>query len=290
MLGEHPGQRSSVPDFIRASQSASLAVRAAYLLLDTIRRDEREVAVAMADALAHDLHESLPITNVEIQLEIDKCYPTDHEVYRIGGEAYSNAHIAAIETAREVLWHVWGGASDFTYVTTPGSFTDLDAEKLLGESANADAWDTVRHVVSSHGAWHVPHSELRSRIQRERAFVVELLQGREVGPERSGDDPGDGDSTPKPVAASQSGKVKLFSEADGPEVNGKKKATLSTAGYNVVLAILNAEGKGLTKDQLDAKSGHGDSRKILKRIADGDQDWAAAIQFPGKPGCGYRIP
>jgi hypothetical protein len=45
----------------------------------------------------------------------------------------------------------------------------------------------------------------------------------------------------------------------------------------------------LTKDQLDAKSGHSEARKILKRLATSDPDWAAVIQMPGLPGRRYRI-
>jgi len=40
---------------------------------------------------------------------------------------------------------------------------------------------------------------------------------------------------------------------------------------------------------LDRKSKHGDTRKILKRLAESDPDWKAVIHFPGKPGVGYRI-
>ncbi|MFT5528138.1 MAG: hypothetical protein ACI9HK_006126 [Pirellulaceae bacterium] len=63
----------------------------------------------------------------------------------------------------------------------------------------------------------------------------------------------------------------------------------TSAQYDVVLALLNASDKGLTKDELEKNSKHGDSRKILKRLAEKDSDWNAVISFPGSTGMGYRI-
>jgi len=47
------------------------------------------------------------------------------------------------------------------------------------------------------------------------------------------------------------------------------------------MALLQAGDKGLTKDELDVKSNHGDARGILKRLAKTDSDWEFVISFPG---------
>jgi hypothetical protein len=99
----------------------------------------------------------------------------------------------------------------------------------------------------------------------------------------------DGPDPPDPVAVSISERVKLFSRDDPPIVGGEMKDTLTNAQYDVVLALLNAGDAGLTKDNLDRESKHGDARKILRRLADNDCDWRAVISFPGTTGKGYRI-
>jgi hypothetical protein len=72
-------------------------------------------------------------------------------------------------------------------------------------------------------------------------------------------------------------------------VQGKRKPALTNAAYDVVRALICAGENGLTKDALDHESKHGDARKIMRRLADGDRDWKAVLVFPGKPGRGYRI-
>lgn len=112
------------------------------------------------------------------------------------------------------------------------------------------------------------------------------------------DQPGDddvpeksaGSDQPSPVARSESGSVILYGRQDKPVVKGREKDILTAAQYDVVIALLRAGEKGLTKDELDRKSKHGDARKILYRLAEKDGDWKAAIQLPGKTGRGYRIP
>ncbi len=83
--------------------------------------------------------------------------------------------------------------------------------------------------------------------------------------------------------------VVLKGPGDHVEVLGKIKPPLTFAQYAVVIALLEAGEDGLTKDGLDARSGHSDARKILKRLHDSDLDWAAVIQMPGRSGCRYRI-
>ena len=72
-------------------------------------------------------------------------------------------------------------------------------------------------------------------------------------------------------------------------VMGKVKPLLTFAQHAVVKALLEAGEDGLTKDGLDACSGHSDARKILKRLHDSDPNWAAVIQLAGRSGCRYRI-
>ncbi len=84
-------------------------------------------------------------------------------------------------------------------------------------------------------------------------------------------------------------RVVLHGPADPPIVNGKEKDPLTTAQYCAVKALLDAGDNGLTKDMLDKKSGHGDTRKILKRLAEKDPDWKNVIHFAETTGKRYRI-
>ncbi len=91
-----------------------------------------------------------------------------------------------------------------------------------------------------------------------------------------------------PVAASVC--VKLYGLNDSPIVNGKKKRRLTRARYDLVLALVEAGENGLTGDELVKASGHGDSVKTMKRLADSDTDWEAVLVFPvTNYSGGYRI-
>ena len=83
--------------------------------------------------------------------------------------------------------------------------------------------------------------------------------------------------------------VLLRDQIKGPIVHGKEKPALRNAQFNVVKALLDAGDRGLTKDDMVAKSGHSDALGILHRLADGDDDWKKAIHFAGKPGGRYKI-
>lgn len=88
----------------------------------------------------------------------------------------------------------------------------------------------------------------------------------------------------------QSEKVTLFGPDEQPEVNGKLKRKLTAPRYDAVQALIQAGENGLTKDELDRKSGHSEARKLLKALANTDADWADVIIFPEKAGNGgYRI-
>lgn len=92
-----------------------------------------------------------------------------------------------------------------------------------------------------------------------------------------------------PVATSKSRSLLLFGRTDHPLINDTEMPILTNAQYDVVLALLNAGEKGLTKDKLDRNSNHGDARKILKRLSNTDANWNSVISFPGKTGSGYRM-
>jgi hypothetical protein len=83
--------------------------------------------------------------------------------------------------------------------------------------------------------------------------------------------------------------IVLGNPGDNPVVRDQRKDPLTVPQYDVVKALLDAGEAGLTKDELDRKSKHGDARKILKRLADSHPDWEAVIHFPGTTGKRYRI-
>ena len=89
--------------------------------------------------------------------------------------------------------------------------------------------------------------------------------------------------------ASKPPAVVLSGPDQQPLVNGTQKPLLTMAQYDVVKVLLEAGVNGLTKDDLEYKSKHGDARKILKRLAAKDPDWQAVIHFPGSTGKRYRI-
>ena len=82
--------------------------------------------------------------------------------------------------------------------------------------------------------------------------------------------------------------VELRGRHEGPVVYGKVKKRLTFARYNIIKALLEADGN-LSMYELDRKSGHTDARKILKSMAKQDEDWARAIIMPEGPGTGFGI-
>jgi hypothetical protein len=103
-----------------------------------------------------------------------------------------------------------------------------------------------------------------------------------------------GDATPRPneTPALQLQPVRsvVLRGPDKPVlVLGKAKPALTTATYDTVKALLKAGSAGLSKEELDEKSGHPEARKYLKARAESDADWAEVIEFPRKPWGRYRI-
>jgi hypothetical protein len=92
-----------------------------------------------------------------------------------------------------------------------------------------------------------------------------------------------------PPADSEKVRVVLQGPGKPPIVKGKKKRVLTDPQDDVVQALLEAGEGGLTKDELEDKSGHSDARGILRRLAKSDPDWGVVIHFPGRTGGRYRI-
>lgn len=84
-------------------------------------------------------------------------------------------------------------------------------------------------------------------------------------------------------------RVILSAPGDAVLVRGKTKSRLSRARYDVVRACVEAGEDGITKDQLERRSEHGDAVNILKRLERSDPDWKKVIQLAGRPGGRYRI-
>jgi hypothetical protein len=84
-------------------------------------------------------------------------------------------------------------------------------------------------------------------------------------------------------------RVVLRGLGERPIVGGVEKSPLTRAQHDVVKTLLDAGERGLSKDELECESKHGDARKILKRLAESDPGWKAVIHFAGRTGGGYRI-
>ncbi len=90
------------------------------------------------------------------------------------------------------------------------------------------------------------------------------------------------------VARSFSGRVVLYGPTESPIVDGKKVTPLRIKQYDVMLALVRAGEKGLTKTAL-ADASWGGARGILNRLRKTSAAWSRVISFPGKTGGGYRV-
>jgi hypothetical protein len=91
------------------------------------------------------------------------------------------------------------------------------------------------------------------------------------------------------VGTTKTPPVELRGQGEQPVVLGKVKPVLSLAQYNVLMALMSAGPVGYSKDELDRESGHTEARKILRRLAASDPDWAKVVKLPGSPGKRYRL-
>lgn len=90
------------------------------------------------------------------------------------------------------------------------------------------------------------------------------------------------------IFRSPSGNVLIKNRNERPVVMGIKKK-VTDAQLDTVIALLEAGEIGLSKDDLDKKSGRTDARKHLGNLRKCDTDWKDVIQMPGKKGNRYRI-
>lgn len=72
-------------------------------------------------------------------------------------------------------------------------------------------------------------------------------------------------------------------------VFGEEQSSITDPQYNVIDALIAAGERGLNKDELANKSGHGDAVRILKRISKLSDQWRKVIGLAGKAGGRYRI-
>jgi hypothetical protein len=89
-------------------------------------------------------------------------------------------------------------------------------------------------------------------------------------------------------AGESSPPVELLGEGRPVRLFGKEKPPLTVAQYDVVKALIEAGPRGLTKDELELKSGRGGARKTLRLLLD-DPDWSRVVAMAGKTGQRYRI-
>jgi hypothetical protein len=77
-------------------------------------------------------------------------------------------------------------------------------------------------------------------------------------------------------------------DAREPRVNGKSKKRMTPEQFKVVQALLSAGEDGLSKGELEKKSGIGDPLGVLRRLRK-DPDYGNAIDMAGTRGRGYRV-
>lgn len=98
-------------------------------------------------------------------------------------------------------------------------------------------------------------------------------------------------SSPSPITLPPAPSPSVVLKARNEEVlvNGVVKKPLKEAQYKVVQALLAVWPNSLNKDELPVKSGCGDARGILNRMALNDPDWRAVIVMAKEKGGGYRL-
>lgn len=74
-----------------------------------------------------------------------------------------------------------------------------------------------------------------------------------------------------------------------PVVLGRPKKPLPPVKYLVVKTLLEAGEAGLSKPDLEARTGKAEAVKHLRLLRDSDDDWKAVIVMAGSPGNRYRI-
>lgn len=91
----------------------------------------------------------------------------------------------------------------------------------------------------------------------------------------------------KPIV--QTDRVRLYSPGAEPQVDGKLVGKLTDKQRAVLIAL--ADNPGIAKDTLGRKSGCGDARGILTRLAKRHPTtWGSVIAFPGSNHSGgYRL-
>ncbi|HWB08784.1 MAG TPA: hypothetical protein VG826_06160 [Pirellulales bacterium] len=156
-------------------------------------------------------------------------------------------------------------------VATPGLGNTTGADDLNYRTEiykrllEADKHLTNTAIVAASGALNVSASDSKKR--RRTAAVSATPEA----------------TTPQPPF------VVLGKPGERPVVLGKTKSKLTDARYNVVKALIEAGENGLNKDEIVQKSGHGDARQVLKRLADSDPDWKGVIVMAEVTGGRYRI-
>lgn len=182
--------------------------------------------------------------------------------------------------------------------TPPSDLRDLPAwieavrELLRGQEDRPIAQTGIAYLVRKHflehlerlypGEWPAWHQTFQpQKFQAVRDLVAMMAWvGQRVGGKSPAATKVAGFATKPPDPVANSKAVVLYGPADRPVVNEKSKAPLTKPQYEVILTLIRAGDNGLTKDELDRESKHGDARKIMRRLANNDDDWKSVLLNP----------
>ncbi|NLF73307.1 MAG: hypothetical protein GX575_30085 [Candidatus Anammoximicrobium sp.] len=275
------------PVTILSRNIESLAKRL-RVLRDAAELDEPATFDRLIGNVLMLLYDALPASH-EPRFEEAYTQARGREPVRIGQEYYPNAHVAATDRANDLLTELWlllDGDGYSAAMAQQRVSLDICAPVLAPELPSElirDRWPECRTIAQ---AWFSEHPEiaaLPALIVQERTLLP-VSGDRPRNPRVGG---ADEDETRIPVCQSKA--VKLFGPGEQPEVNGKKKTTLTKARYDAIKALVQAGENGLTKDELVKKSQHGDAVNSLKNLAKKDRDWERVLQFAGGTGKRHRI-
>lgn len=171
-----------------------------------------------------------------------------------------------------------------------------DRLRLIEELADVYGWGeaTRAALLWRHLDWAAVHAHLARELGWDAGDVARLTHAqlfgllRRLAPPEGAEGASASDAPPPPEASPPP--LVLGAVGDEPVVLGQRLPPLSAYRHAILKAVLDAGPTGLNKTQLDLRTGYGDARKALKRLAGSDPRWAAVIHFPGKKGGGsYRI-
>jgi hypothetical protein len=172
------------------------------------------------------------------------------------------------------------------------------SERIAGsaEITGIDSTPLVRFLLQAEDCYYGTGSTLPTAdamlelwLVRVRLALAERERTNHLQPPPATPTQASPPSVPAPLPQAPSRPFEFSDFGKQPVVNGNTKDWLTQAEHDILTTLEKAGPRGLSKDELDEKSGHPEARKYLKDLAK-DPDWASVILFPERQSrVGYRL-